>query len=212
MMKGLLKTKGVTRADIILLVACFLFSFVSVFPIHGIDTIFYPIDEEPIENGAYNMEETYSSRPGDLQMASLESYDLLPPWDAYGWEKEVQVWGGNSGWGAKSQNITQCEVTPEMGYAHVESRAFGAKCRVTLWFGHLTQWTCPQTGRYTVTFSYSYSDGISEAYYTLHPEFSGELETSATLIFLYGQESCEQIVFTKWGKHTPEYFQDEITE
>lgn|GEM_PF-3956286 len=211
-MRGLLKNKVVTGAGVIILCACFLLPLASGFTFTVPDTIFCPTGEETINNGVYRMRGHYSSEPGVIQVSSLESYDLVPPWDIYGWEKEVQVWGGNIEWGAKAQNITQCMVTPEMGYAHIESRAFGTKCRVTLWFGHLTQWTCPKTGVYDVTFSYSYSDGVSEAYYTLHPEFSGELETSATLIFLYGQESSKNIVFSQRGKHTHEYFQDEIVE
>lgn len=211
-MKGLINTTGVIRAGVILPGVCFIISLVLVLLLHGSDTAFCPIAEEPIQDQVYVMADPYPSSEGALQRVSVDSIDLLPPWDVYGWDKEVQVWGGNIGWGAKSQNITQCEITPDRGYAHVESRAFGTKCRVTLWFGHLTQWICPKTGRYRVTFSYSYSDGISEAYNTLHPEFSGELETSATLIFLYEKESSEQIVFTKWGKHTPQYFQGNVTE
>jgi len=194
------------------LCACFLLILAFVLPLNGADTIFGPKGERSIKNQNNMIEETFPSEPKMLQRISAESIYLFPPWDIYGWEKDVQVWGGNSGWGAKFQNITQCEITSEKGYAHVESRAFGSKCKVTLWFGHCTHWICPKTGRYEVTFSYSYSDGISEAYNTLHPEFSGELETSATLIFFYGKESYEQNVFTKWGKHTPQYFQGDIKE
>ena len=211
-MKRLLKTKDITRACATSLCACCLLSLALIFPLNDSDAFFYSINKESTTEHDYLIAGLNLSRPGALQSASLQSIDLLPPWDTYGWEKEVQVWGGNNGWGAKSQNITQCEITPQLGYAHIESRAFGSKCLVTLWFGHRTQWICPKTGRYEVTFSYSYSDGISEAYNTLHPEFSGELETSATLIFLYGKESDEQIIFTKWGKHTPQYFQGDITE
>lgn len=212
MMKGLLKSRGMTGAGVILLGGCFLFSLLLVLPATGPDAVFCPRDDEFRTNEGYMIGGTHPAGSGALQVSLVDSHDLFPPWEIYGWEKEVKVWGGHSGWGAKSQNITWCEATPERGYGHVESRAFGLKCQVTLWFGHLTQWICPKTGRYTVTFSYFYSDGISEAYYTLHPEFSGELETSATLIFFYGPESHEQRVFTKWGKHTPEYFQNNTTE
>lgn len=212
MMTGLLKNKGVMRVSALVMCGCFLFCLASGFVASVPGMTSCATGEGTIPSEGYIVRGQYPSDTNVIHVSLCGSYDFVPPWDIYGWGKKVHVEGGNIGWGAKSQNITQVEVTPEKGYGHVESRAFGTTCQVTLWFGHLTQWICPQTGKYAITFSYSHSDGMSEAYYTLHPEFSGELETSATLIFLYGQESSEKIVFTQWGKHTREYFQGEITE
>jgi len=146
-----------------------------------------------------------------LSFIPFDIYILYPPWDRYGWDKTVQVWGGQEEWGARTQNITLCDMTPDEGYLSIESRAFGSKCLVTAWFGHFAQWQCPRKGNYDIIFNYTYYDGLSEAIYTIHEDFSGELHTEANLIFYYGDRSDQELVFARTGKHRNDGFQGNVT-
>lgn len=178
----------------------------------GVDqTVFSGREGSCSHRGGVVMDDSLSD---DLSVSvcSPGTDDLVPPWDIYGWDQSVQVWGGHVEWGAKAGNITTCDLTAERGYGHVESRAFGTKCLVTLWFGHFTQWVCPKTGVYNLTFYYSYFDGVSNAYYTIHPEFSGELQTRASVIFFPGFNASETLIFSRSGKHTNQGFQGNMSQ
>jgi hypothetical protein len=142
---------------------------------------------------------------GNFFSVDQGTYELTPPWDDYGCGKLVQEWGGREGWGARTQNRTQCEVNPLEGFLDIESRAFGANCLVRAWCGHSARWQCPQDGVYDITFNYSYSEGLSQAYYTIHEDFSGELRTGADLLYYCGTDEFEESIYEKYGKHNDRF-------
>jgi hypothetical protein len=76
-------------------------------------------------------------------------YTLSPPWDTY--ETDDDFFGSGDG-----QHISEWDVDKHEGWVTISTSVSNGKALGIAYFGHLSEWHCPYTGIYKISYYYSY--------------------------------------------------------